>query len=83
MNQFNIVSENAESTVVAEFIPSPSKRPTAYQTEAELEQDFIKQLQLQKYEFISIHTEEELIANLRKQLEKLNNYQFTDTEWKH
>ena len=83
MNQYNLVAENAESTVVAEFIPSHSKRPTAYQSEAELEQDFIKQLQLQAYEYISIHTEEELIANLRKQLEKLNNYQFTDTEWKH
>lgn len=83
MNQFNVVSENAESTVVAEFIPSHSKRPTAYQSEAELEQDFIKQLQLQAYEYISIHTEEELIANLRKQLEKLNNYPFTDKEWKH
>lgn len=83
MNQFNIVSENAESTVVAEFIPSHSKRPSAYQSEAELEQDFIKQLQLQAYEYISIHTEEELIANLRKQLEKLNNYQFTDKEWAH
>lgn len=83
MNQFNIVSENAESTVVAEFIPSHSKRPTAYQSEAELEQEFIKQLHLQAYEYISIHTEEELITNLRKQLEKLNNYQFTDKEWVH
>lgn len=83
MNQFNIVSENAESTVVAEFIPSHSKRPSAYQSETELEQDFIKQLQLQAYEYISIHTEEELITNLRKQLEKLNNYQFTDKEWVH
>lgn len=83
MNQYNLVAENAESTVVAEFIPSHSKRPTAYQSEAELEQEFIKQLQLQAYEYISIHTEEELIANLRKQLEKLNNYQFTDKEWVH
>ncbi|WP_428050496.1 type I restriction endonuclease subunit R [Candidatus Avelusimicrobium fimicolum] len=83
MNQFNIVSENAESTVVAEFIPSHSKRPSAYQSEAELEQEFIKQLHLQAYEYISIHTEEELIANLRKQLENLNNYQFSDKEWTH
>lgn len=83
MNQYNLVAENAESTVVAEFIPSHSKRPTAYQSEAELEQEFIKQLQLQAYEYISIHTEEELIANLRKQLENLNNYQFTDKEWVH
>lgn len=83
MNQYNLVAENAESTVVAEFIPSHSKRPTAYQSEAELEQAFIKQLHLQAYEYISIHTEEELIANLRKQLENLNNYQFSDKEWAH
>lgn len=28
-----------------------------------------------------IHTKKDLIANLRKKLEELNNYQFSDTEW--
>ena len=34
------------------------------------------------YERLNIHKESDLIANLRIQLEKLNNYQFTDGEWK-
>mgnify|MGYP000001890712 CR=1 FL=1 len=33
------------------------------------------------YEYLPIHTEKDLIANLRKKLEELNNYQFSDTEW--
>lgn len=52
-----------------------------YQSEAQLERDFIKQLQEQQYEYIQIDSEDELIANLRRQLEKLNDYAFTDTEW--
>jgi len=38
-------------------------------------------LQTQAYEYLTINSEEELIANLRKQLEDLNNYKFTETEW--
>lgn len=34
------------------------------------------------YERLTIHKEADLIANLRTQLEKLNNYRFTDGEWK-
>ena len=35
----------------------------------------------QGYEYLSIHQEADLIANLRHQLEILNDYQFTDGEW--
>lgn len=35
----------------------------------------------QGYEYLQIHTEAELIANLRKKIEQLNSYTFTDTEW--
>jgi len=53
----------------------------SYQSEAELEKAFIKQLQEQAYEYIKITNEEDLIFNLRKQLEKLNKYNFSDKEW--
>ena len=79
-NKFNLVAQNTQSTVVAEFKPEKI-RATSYQSEAELEQAFIKQLQTQAYEYISIKSEEDLITNLRQQLEKLNGYQFTDSEW--
>ncbi len=80
MNQFNIVATDNESTVVAEYPLSP-QHEDSYQSEAQLEQDFIKQLQEQKYEYIHISNEDELISNLRYQLEMLNDYAFTDTEW--
>lgn len=69
-----------ESTVVAEYEPQ-SRRSDAYQSEATLEQAFIKMLSEQGYEYININNENDLIDNLRKQLELLNNYSFTDKEW--
>ncbi|MFA6270537.1 MAG: type I restriction endonuclease subunit R [Candidatus Paceibacterota bacterium] len=77
---FNLVAQNSESTVVTEY-KSDKVRATSYQSEAALESAFIKQLKSQAYEYISIKSEEDLIANLRCQLEKLNNYAFTDSEW--
>ncbi len=69
-----------ESTVVAEFL-FEGVRETAYQSEAELEKTFIQQLQVQAYEYLPITSETELLSNLRRQLEKLNNISFTDKEW--
>ena len=82
MTQYTIISENDESTVVAQY-ESTREENQGYQSEAELEQEFIAQLQKQAYEYLSITSEEALIRNLRTQLEKLNNYQFTENEWKH
>ena len=75
-----MVAENPHSTVVAEFIPAV-RRASDYQSEAELEQALIEQLQKQAYEYLTIAKEADVIANLRAQLEKLNDYQFTDAEW--
>ena len=80
MNRISVVAENPESTVVAEYFPV-KKKQTEYQSEADLERSFIEQLQKQAYEYLPIHTEQDLIDNLRKQLEKLNDYHFTDEEW--
>ena len=52
-----------------------------YQSEADLEREFIRLLGEQGYEYLPIHTEADLIKNLRSQLEKLNHYSFTDSEW--
>ena len=80
MSQYNIVVATDESTVVSEYVPEYSAG-NAYQSEAELEQAFIKQLQAQGYAYLPIHHEEELITNLRHQLELLNSYTFTENEW--
>lgn len=81
MSYFNIVAQSSESTVVTEYKPQ-AKRSEAYQSEADLEQEFIRLLCELGYERLTIHKEADLIANLRTQLEKLNNYRFTDGEWK-
>lgn len=80
MNKFSMVAENTNSTVVSEFTPAKN-RATNYQSEADLEQAFIELLESQAYEFLPIKTEADLTNNLRIQLGKLNNYQFSDTEW--
>ncbi len=80
MPNYNMVASMNESTVVSEYIPE-SKRSDSYQSEADLEKEFIHMLTEQGYEYLQIHTEAELIANLRKKIEQLNSYNFTDTEW--
>ena len=81
-SKFNLVAENSQSTVVAEYTPN-NVRVAHYQSEADLELVFIEQLQTQAYEYISITSEADLILNLRKQLEKINDFTFTDSEWEH
>ncbi|MDR3137917.1 MAG: type I restriction endonuclease subunit R [Tannerellaceae bacterium] len=82
MKQYDLVAENPESTVVAEY-QVDYKRATAYQSEADLEKEFIEILKKQNYEYLHILSEQDLIRNLRAQLEKLNEYTFSDKEWEH
>ena len=77
---YNLIAATNESTVVAEYTPK-GQRSDSYQSEAALEAEFIRLLQAQGYEYLAIHSEKELIANLRRQLELLNGYQFSDSEW--
>lgn len=77
---FNIVAETNENTVVTAYEPV-KVRADQYQSEAALEKEFIRMLCDQGYEYLSIHSEKDLIQNLRTKLEELNHYQFTDHEW--
>lgn len=80
MSYFNIVAQSSKSTVVTEYKPQ-AKRSEAYQSEAQLEQEFIRLLGELGYEYLHIHRDIDLVANLRLQLQKLNEYEFTDSEW--
>lgn len=81
MSFYNIVASTDEATVVAEYAAEYSVRSDKYQSEAELEKEFINLLKSQGYEYLTIHSEAALIANLRKQLELLNDFTFTNEEW--
>ena len=80
MNKYNVVMEMKDSTVVTEYEPLKN-RSDAYQSEAALENEFIKMLTEQGYEYLKINDSTALVNNLRKQLELLNDYKFTDSEW--
>lgn len=79
-SHFEPIVVSAESTVVAEFTPDPLTTD-AYQSEAALEREFIRLLQGQAYEYVTIHSEADLLANLRTQLQLLNGVTFSDAEW--
>lgn len=80
MSYFNIIAQTTENTVVTEYEPVKT-RSGNYQSEAALEKEFIRMLTEQGYEYLTIHKEDDLINNLRGQLEKLNNYNFSQDEW--
>ena len=80
MNNIGLISESDNSTVLAEY-KVLDKVESSYQSESQLENELINTLIEQGYERVYINSEDELILNLRKQLEKLNNYHFTDGEW--
>ena len=77
---YNMLISTLESTVVTEYVKEDMPVYT-YQSEADLEREFIKNLQNQGYEYLIIHNEKELIANLKDKLEKLNNIIFSENEW--
>src|ERR1700676_5676583 len=80
VSRYELIAASAESTVIAEFIPDGTTA-SGYQSEAELEREFIKLLSTQAYEYLSITSEAQLTANLRSQLELLNAITFSDDEW--
>lgn len=80
MNKYNVVMEMNDSTVVTEYEPV-KRKSDSYQSEQALENEFIRMLAEQGYDYLEIHDSESLIKNLRTQLEIVNDYKFTDSEW--
>lgn len=80
MNQYNVVMSSNEATVVSEYV-SDVKKSSEYQSEAQLENKLIQDLIKQGFSYVEIHQEKDLLINLKTQLEKLNSYMFSDTEW--
>ncbi len=80
-NHQSLISQNDFNTVIG-YYESKNKKDRAYQSEEALEQSLIQDLQLQGYEYAShIKDYSTLKANLKAQLERLNNIAFSDQEW--
>ncbi len=82
MAHYELISENDESTIVASYEQSQIVADSGHMTEQMLEDQFVAQLQRQGYEFLPLHSEDELKSNLRLQIQRLNEIVFTDSEWR-
>ena len=80
IQRYEPIAVTSENTVVSEF-EAISRKTKTYESEAELEKAFVELLQEQAYDYLPIGNEEELISNLKVQLEKLNKITFSDSEW--
>ena len=85
MTQYSTIAELQNFIVLDSYTKNflINEPPAGYQSEAALEHELIKDLQGQGYEYLpNLVTPEALLANVRKQLQTLNNVAFTDAEWK-
>lgn len=75
------IAEMTNGIILANFEKANSARETSYQSEAELEMDIIDNLVSQGYQRLVVKTKEDLYVNLKAQIEKLNDVEFTADEW--
>lgn len=85
MAQYNTIAESNNFIVLDEYDKCcmACEPSFVYQTEASLEREFIQDLQDQGYDYLpNLNTPDALLANVRTQLQLLNDVVFTDSEWK-
>ena len=75
------IAEIQGGIVLARF-EKPDRRVEEYQIESQLEENMINNLVSQGYERLDVRSMDDLYANLRVQIEKLNDVRFSDSEWK-
>ncbi|HCM1915598.1 TPA: type I restriction endonuclease subunit R [Salmonella enterica subsp. salamae serovar 28:r:e,n,z15] len=81
MYEYKAVAES-NSFIVLDRYARVWQLNESYQSEGDLEREFIQDLHNQGYEYEpGLNTPEKLLANVREQLQTLNNMQFADGEW--
>lgn len=80
MQQYGVIAEMENATVMSHYEALPREQ-CGFQSEADLEKSFIKQLTKQGYQYINVINEAALIQNLRNQINRLNSLKLTDSEW--
>ena len=83
MTQYKTIAESNNFIVLDQYNKFVEEPNAGYQTEGSLEREFIRDLQAQGYEYLQgLNNHDELIKNLRVQLQRLNNVVFSDVEWR-
>lgn len=81
MSEYKTIAESNNFIVLDKYTKC-SQVNEAYQSEYDLEREFIEDLENQGYEYLrDVNTAEKMLANVREQLQTLNNVQFLEAEW--
>lgn len=81
MSDYKTIAES-KSFIVLDKYDKEWQANESYQSEYDLEREFIQDLQNQGYDYApDLNTPEKLLANVRDALQTLNNVQFADGEW--
>ena len=83
MTQYKTIAESNNFIVLDKYTKysEVNEPPAVYQTEAALEKEFIQDLINQGFENPNLTSIEAMLANVRVQLQALNNMEFSDSEW--
>lgn len=81
MHDYKPIAETNNFIVLDSYVRT-WQTPTSYQSESDLERELVQDLQDQGYEYApGLNTPAKLLANVRVQLQALNNVQFSEDEW--
>ena len=75
------IAEMTGGIILAHYDKNNRVDASSYQSEAELERNLIANLVSQGYERKNFKTSDEFYANLKVQIERLNNVSFSKSEW--
>ena len=81
---YKTITESNQFIVLDEYkkITGVNESPIGYQSEADLEKELVQDLVQQGYEHVpQLTNQKAMLANVRVQLQQLNQMQFTDSEW--
>jgi type I restriction enzyme R subunit len=84
MKQYKTIAESNNFIVLDKYVKFSelNEAPASYQTEADLEKELVQDLANQGYtHHPEINNQQTMLANVRVQLQHLNDMQFTDKEW--
>ncbi len=81
MSDYKTIAES-NSFIVLDKYNKEWQVKESYQSEYDLERELIEDLQNQGYEYLStLNSPKAMLANVREQLQTLNNVQFAEGEW--
>ncbi|EQB98639.1 Type I site-specific deoxyribonuclease HsdR [Photorhabdus temperata subsp. temperata M1021] len=81
MHEYKTVAESNNFIVLDKYTKELQLNET-YQSEGDLERELIDDLINQGYEYVTgLNTPQNMLANVREQLQVLNNVNFSESEW--